>query len=56
MAQFVLGRFGDRRLEKGGSFCMTVWSRQPVGGFGSAGWAATGLERSGCLGSYATRR
>jgi len=56
MAQFVLGRFGDRRLEKGGCFCMTGWSRRLGGGFGSAGWGATGLVRSGCRGSYATRR
>ena len=56
MAQFVLGRFGDRRLEKGGSFYMTAWSRRLGGGFGSAGWESTGPERSGCLGSYATMR
>ena len=47
MAQFVLGRFGDRRLEKGGSFCMAGWLRRPGEGFGFAGWGATGLARSG---------
>ena len=38
MTQVSLGRFGDRRLEKGGSFCMSGWSAPPVMGCGFADW------------------
>jgi len=27
MSEEILGRFGDRRLEKGGLFCLAAWSR-----------------------------
>ena len=46
MAQFVLGRFGDRRLEKGGSSCMTDWLRRLGEGFGFVGLEATARARS----------
>lgn len=46
MAQFVLGRFGDRRLEKGGSFYMAGWLRRLGAGFGFVGWEATAPARS----------
>lgn len=45
MVEVLLGRFGDRRLEKGGSFCMTVWSVRAITGCGYGGWAAGVLER-----------
>jgi hypothetical protein len=47
MSIVSLGRFGDRRLEKGGSFCMTVWFRRAVKGYGFGGWAGIGREKSG---------
>jgi len=47
MAQFVLGRFGDRRLEKGGSFYTAAWLRQPGEGFGFDGLGAIAPARSG---------
>lgn len=41
-----LGRFGDRRLGKGGPIFWAVsWSRE-AGKCGSAVWAALGLARS----------
>lgn len=44
--EFGLGRFGDRRLEKGGpSFWAASW-RWAVEGCGCVGWAALGRERS----------
>ncbi len=46
MAQFVLGRFGDRRLEKGGPFYMAGWLKRLGKGFVFAGWEATALARS----------
>jgi len=50
--EYGLGRFGDRRLEKGGSLCMRRWLRVPVhvsagsqeharGRFGSRAFCAT---------------
>ena len=47
MSDVTLGRFGDRRLEKGGPSCMPVWWRGAGEGFGFAGLGATGLVRSG---------
>lgn len=46
MGQVLLGRFGDRRLEKGGPFCTPAWLRQAGGRCAFVGWAATVLERS----------
>ena len=46
MSEYGLGRFGDRRLEKGGRFCMPALWRLVVGGFGFGDWVATGLGRS----------
>ena len=46
MSQVVLGRFGDRRLEKGGPFCMPAWWKVADGGYGCGVWGATGLEKS----------
>lgn len=40
-----LGRFGDRRLEKGGPFFWTVWLRRAGEGCGCVGWAAIGREK-----------
>ena len=42
---FTLGRFGDRRLEKGGPFCWVVWLRVADAGFGFGGWVETVPER-----------
>jgi len=42
--EYGLGRFGDRRLEKGGFGCMRRWWLGPGRGF--AGWA--GRERGRC--------
>lgn len=46
MAEVSLGRFGDRRLEKGGPFCTLALWRRAAMGFGSAGLAAGVRERS----------
>jgi len=46
MTEVTLGRFGDRRLEKGGSFCTPAWLRWAGVGFGFVGSAATVPERS----------
>lgn len=43
----TLGRFGDRRLQKGGPFYWLACWRSERERFGFAGWAATGLERCG---------
>jgi hypothetical protein len=43
--EFGLGRFGDRRLEKGGLRCMPPWLRDPAVVFG--GWEAAGPRRCG---------
>jgi hypothetical protein len=40
-----LGRFGDRRLEKGGPFFWAGWLRRAAEGCGCAGWVAIGRER-----------
>ncbi len=45
--EMTLGRFGDRRLEKGGPSCMRVWWRWAGAVSGFAVLAATGLARSG---------
>jgi hypothetical protein len=42
----VLGRFADRRLEKGGPSCTRGWLSWAVGGFGFGGLAGRGLGRS----------
>jgi hypothetical protein len=47
MTQISLGRFGDRRLEKGGSFCMSGWSAPPVTGCVFASWVGIVLEKFG---------
>jgi hypothetical protein len=47
MMDFCLGRFGDRRLEKGGPFCMPAWLVQVGAGFGFGGLAGTGRGRFG---------
>jgi hypothetical protein len=46
MLGYGLGRFGDRRLEKGGPSCMPVLWRLAGGGCASDDWARIGLERS----------
>jgi hypothetical protein len=46
MSEFALGRFGGRRLEKGGPSCMPGLWRRADGRFGFAAWAGIGLERS----------
>lgn len=45
MLDQVLGRFGDRRLEKGGRVCCAVWSIWAALAFGCDGSAATGLGK-----------
>jgi hypothetical protein len=42
-----LGRFGDRRLEKGGTFCWLGWSRLARLAFGFARSEAAELGRCG---------
>ena len=42
----LLGRFGDRRLQKGGPFYWLASWRLGLGRCGCAGWGAIGLERS----------
>jgi hypothetical protein len=39
-----LGRFGDRRLEKGGPFSWAGWLRRAAEGCGCADWVAIGRE------------
>jgi reverse gyrase len=46
MLSYGLGRFGDRRLEKGGPSCMPAWSRRVVEGCVFAVLAGIGLGRS----------
>ena len=43
----ALGRFGDRRLEKGGSSCMSGCCAVRVMGCGCGVWGRTGPEKSG---------
>jgi hypothetical protein len=50
--EFGLGRFGDRRLEKGGPRCMRLWLRGRVAV--SAAWAGGGRERCNSRASCAT--
>lgn len=42
MRPVLLGRFGDRRLEKGGRSCTRAWWRQAGGGCEFVGWAGIG--------------
>jgi hypothetical protein len=46
MSDVTLGRFGDRRLEKGGPSCMPVFWRGVGAGSGSVSLGATVLVRS----------
>ena len=46
---FGLGRFGDRRLEKGGRPCTLPWLNGRVRT--SAGWVAVGRDRCSFFGS-----
>ena len=46
MSEIVLGRFGDRRLEKGGPSCTPAWLRRVGAVFGYVAWAVIGPERS----------
>jgi hypothetical protein len=46
MSEYGLGRFGDRRLEKGGPSCTPAWWRAAGGVCGFAGWVGRGLGRS----------
>ena len=45
MPEITLGRFGDRRLEKGGPFCTLVLLLRAGKGFGFAGLAVIAPER-----------
>ena len=45
--EMSLGRFGDRRLQKGGPFCWAVSSKSVAKACVSGGWAATVPARSG---------
>jgi hypothetical protein len=54
--EVTLGRFGDRRLEKGGFFCSTGWLRLGAAESGYAGLAQTARTRSKSRGFRATRR
>ncbi len=46
MQAYGLGRFGDRRLEKGGPFCTPAWLKRVVAGCGFVVLAGIGPERS----------
>jgi hypothetical protein len=46
MSEMLLGRFGDRRLEKRGLFCTRGWLRRAERAFGFAGWGETEPARS----------
>jgi len=52
--EFGLGRFGDRRLEKGGLPCMQPWLSAPVPA--SGGLLDGGRKRCGSGASCATTR
>jgi hypothetical protein len=54
--ELTLGRFGDRRLQKGGPFFWAVSSRLAVARCGFGGLAVTGRARSGCSDFFATGR
>jgi hypothetical protein len=54
MTEISLGRFGDRRLEKGGRYCIQPSFVGLVRGFG--GLPGTGHERFGSRVFCATRR
>jgi hypothetical protein len=41
MVEVSLGRFGDRRLEKGGPFYWSGWSARAGAAFRFGNWAAT---------------
>jgi hypothetical protein len=45
MGSYGLGRFGDRRLEKGGPCCTPGWLSLAAGGFGFAVLGGRELER-----------
>ena len=53
---FVLGQFGDRRLEKGGPFLRPVLLRVAVAACEFVAWTGTAPGRFGSLGFFATRR
>jgi hypothetical protein len=46
MAELTLGRFGDRRLEKGGRCCTLGWWNWVEVGYGFAGSERIGRARS----------
>ena len=50
--EYGLGRFGDRRLEKGGRFCMRPWWRGRA--LASADWLEHGRGRFSSRGCCAT--
>jgi hypothetical protein len=52
--EFGLGRFGDRRREKGGPICMPRWWRGQALAFG--GWQQRARGRFNSRASFATRR
>jgi hypothetical protein len=54
--ELTLGRFGDRRLQKGGPFFWGALLRSAVVRCGNGGLAATALARSGCSGFCAIRQ
>ena len=49
--EYGLGRFGDRRLEKGGTFCWSgFWRRvKAVSGFARSGAVGPGKSGSGAF-------
>ncbi len=52
----VLGRFGDLRLEKGGAFCWSGWTRRgtPIGVGGQLWLAARAAAEAARLAAPAT--
>ena len=52
--EYGLGRFGDRRLEKGGPICTRLWLSVPARVFVAS--LAAGRARFNLHGSFATLR
>ena len=53
--ELTLGRFGDRRLQKGGPFFWAAWLSAALASFGYVCLAATVRARSACFASCAIR-
>lgn len=52
--EYGLGHFGDKRLQKGGRFCIAVWLSRAEAGFRCACLGVDGLVRFGSADFCAT--